>query len=78
VRPRLQLVATQRKAGAGRVVTFRVLDAGDPVAGATVKAGAKSLKTNALGVATLKQARAKAVKASASKAGYVSASLRVR
>jgi hypothetical protein len=76
--PRLQLAATSKKAGAGRVVTFRVVDAGDPVAGATVKAGSKSLKTNAAGTATLKQSRAAALKATASRAGYVSASLSVR
>jgi hypothetical protein len=78
VRPRLQLVATSKKSGAGRVITFRVLDAGDPVGGATVKVGGRSFKTRATGVATLRQASAKAVSASASKAGYVSASLKVR
>jgi hypothetical protein len=78
VRPKLQLQASSRKAGKGRVVTFRVLDAGDPVAGATVKAGGRSLKTAANGTATLRQARAAAVKATAAKAGYVSASLSVR
>ena len=60
------------------MVTFRVLDAGDPVDGATVKAGERSLKTSATGKATLRQARSKPLKATASKAGYVSASLSVR
>jgi hypothetical protein len=76
--PRLQLTATTRKSGKGRTITFRVLDAGDPVAGATVKASGKSLKTAANGTATLKQARSATVKATGSRAGYVSASLTVR
>jgi hypothetical protein len=78
VRPKLQLKATSKKAGKGRVVTFRVRDAGDPVAGATVKAGGRTLRTAGNGTATLRQARPVAVKAAASKAGYVSASLTVR
>jgi hypothetical protein len=76
--PRLALTSSTRKAGARRTFTFRVLDAGDPVVGATVKAGGKSLKTAANGVATLKQAHAAHVKATASKVGYVSASVTVR
>ena len=76
--PRLQLVAKTAKSGAGRTVTFRVLDAGDPVAGATIKAGAKSLKTDAKGKAVLKQATAARVKARATKAGYVAATVTVR
>ena len=76
--PKLQLAATSRKAGKGRVITFRVLDAGDPVASATVKAGGRTLRTSAKGTATLKQARAARLKATASKAGYAQASLTVR
>lgn len=79
VQPKLQLTATSRKAGKGRVVTFRVVDAGDPVAGAAVKAGRRTLRTSAKGTATLKQARAVRLRATASKAGYAaSAPLVVR
>ena len=78
MQPRLQLTSSTRKAGTGRTIIFRVLDAGDPVAGATVKAGGATLKTAANGTATLTQAKSAPVKATASKAGYVSASLTVR
>lgn len=79
VQPKLQLTATSRKAGKGRVVTFRVVDAGDPVAGAAVKAGRRTLRTSAKGTATLKQPRAVRLRATASKAGYAaSAPLVVR
>ncbi len=76
--PKLQLIASSKKAGAGRAITFRVLDAGDPVAGATVKAGGKSLKTAANGQATLEQAQPARVNATASKAGYAPTSTTVR
>jgi len=72
VQPRLQLSATSRKAGKGRVVTFRVADAGDPVAAATVRAGGRTLRTSANGTATLRQATSVRVKATASKTGYAS------
>jgi hypothetical protein len=72
--PKLQLAASSRNAGKGRVITFRVLDAGDPVSGATVKAGGKTLRTSANGTATLRQAKASRLRASASKAGYAPAS----
>ena len=72
--PKLQLLASSKKAGKGRVVTFRVLDAGDPVAGAAVKAGGRTLRTAANGRAVLRQAKAARIKAIASRAGYVSAS----
>src|SRR5206468_525112 len=72
VRPRLGLTAASRKTGRGRVITFRVVDAGDPVGGATVKVGNRSLKTHATGFATFRQSRAAPVKASAAKrAGIV-------
>ena len=74
VLPKLTLVGTR----AGSSIVFRVLDAGEPVAGATVKSGGKTLRTNAKGVATLTQARAGRVKASASKAGYAAAAASVR
>ena len=72
VSPGLTLVAK-----GGRVVVLRVLDAGDPVAGATIKVGGRTLKTNARGTASVDLARG-SFKAVASKAGYVSAAARVR
>jgi hypothetical protein len=76
--PRLQLAASSRKAGSGRVITFRVLDAGDPVSGATVRAGGRTLRTAASGTAVLRQPRSARVKATASRAGYAAASVTVR
>ena len=76
--PKLSLTSATRTTGSGRTITFRVLDAGDPVAGATVKAGGKSLKTAANGQAILKLANSARVKATASKAGYAPASATVR
>jgi hypothetical protein len=79
VQPKLQLTATSRKAGKGRVVTFRVVDAGDPVAAATVRAGGRRLRTSANGTATLRQKTRARVKATASKPGYApSSALTVR
>ncbi|MGH3133210.1 MAG: carboxypeptidase-like regulatory domain-containing protein [Gaiellaceae bacterium] len=72
--PKLQLAASR----SGRTIVFRVLDAGDPVAGATVKAGGRTLRTAANGRARLARARPGRVKATASKAGYAPASLTVR
>ncbi len=71
--PKLQLTASR----SGGNVVFGVFDAGDPVAGATVKAGGKTLRTAANGRATLQQAAAR-VKATATKAGYAPASVSVR
>jgi hypothetical protein len=76
--PRLQLTAASRASGKGRTITFRVLDAGDPVAGAVVKAGGKTLRTAANGTVALEQPRPVPVKATASKAGFVAASISVR
>lgn len=78
VLPKLTLSASERGSGSRRTITFRVLDAGDPVSGATVKAGAKTLKTGAKGTATLRRARAGRIKVTASKAGYAPASATVR
>jgi len=78
VLPRLQLTSSTRKTGTGRTITFRVLDAGDPVAGATVKAGGSTLRTAANGTATLRQVKSAPVKATASRPGYASASANVR
>ena len=62
----------------GKTIVFSVLDAGDPVAGATVKAGGKTLKTAGNGSARLANAPAGRVRATASKAGYASAKSAVR
>ena len=67
--PKLSLAGAR----SGTKIVFRVTDAGDPVAGATVKAGGKSLKTAANGTATLSPAPKGRVKATASKAGYAPA-----
>jgi hypothetical protein len=72
--PKLSLTGAR----AGKNIVFRVTDAGDPVAGASVKAAGKILKTNASGRATLTQAPSGRVKASASKAGYAAATTTVR
>lgn len=69
--PRLELRGTAVTKNDQRVVTFKVTDAGDPVTGATVKAGGKSATTNAAGVATL--ALAAKTAAVASKPGYAAA-----
>ena len=72
--PKLSLAGSR----SGTSIVFRVTDAGDAVAGATVKAGGKSLKTNTGGRATLAQAPSGRVKATASKAGYAPAAASVR
>ena len=61
----------------GRVVLCTVSDAGDPVRGATVRMGGRTLTTNARGKA-LADLPAGAYRAAASKAGYTSASASVR
>jgi hypothetical protein len=72
--PKLSLAGSRK----GTTVVFRVTDAGDPVAGATVRAGGKTLKTNAAGRATLTSAARGRVKATASKAAYAPATATVR
>jgi hypothetical protein len=72
--PKLSLAGSRK----GATIAFRVTDAGDPVAGATVKAGGKTLKTNAAGRATLTKAPAGRVNATASKAAYAPAAATVR
>jgi hypothetical protein len=62
----------------GKKVVFRVLDAGDAVPGATVKAAGKTLKTAANGTATLAKAPSGKVQAAATKAGYAPAAASVR
>jgi hypothetical protein len=74
--PGLTLVRSSiaRRRGGGAVVTFRVLDAGDPVAGARVRAAGKSGATDATGTVRLVVRRGAV--ATATKAGYVGASAR--
>jgi hypothetical protein len=66
VSPKLSLAGARK----GTTITFRVTDAGDPVAGAKVKAGGKTLATSGNGTARMTKAPAGRVKASATKAGY--------
>jgi hypothetical protein len=72
--PKLELTGSR----AGKTIVFRVTDAGDPVAGAIVKAAGKTLKTAANGRATLSRAPSGRVKATASKAGYAPTNANVR
>ena len=62
----------------GKAIVFRVLDAGDPVAGATVKAGGRTLKTAANGTARLQPSATGRVRAAATKPGYAPAAATVR
>lgn len=73
--PGLTIVRTSlvRRRGSA-AVTFRVLDAGDPVAGARVRAAGRSGVTNARGTATLVVRRGGT--ATATRAGYVAGSTR--
>ena len=73
--PGLTIVRTSlvRRRGSASV-TFRVLDAGDPVAGARVRAAGRSGVTNARGTVTLTVRRGGT--ATATRAGYVAASTR--
>jgi hypothetical protein len=73
VQPKLSLTAT-----GGKILKFRVTDAGDPVAGAKVKIGGKTLTTSASGFARIDLPKGK-VSATASAPGYAaSASVTVR
>ena len=58
-------------------VTFSVLDAGDPVAGARVAAGGRSASTGANGRATIVLRRGR-TRVAASRSGYVGAALTLR
>ena len=57
---------------------FTVLDAGDPVKGATVRAAGKRGRTDAKGRVELTLESRRAVKAKATKKGYVKAERRLR
>jgi len=72
--PKLQLTASR----SANAIVFRVSDAGDPVAGANVKAGGRTLRTAVNGTATLRPAPSTRVNATTSKAGYAPASTTVR
>ncbi len=74
VLPKLQVTGKR----AGKTIVFGVTDAGEPVAAAVVKVAGRTLKTAANGRATLTNAPAGRVKASASKGGYALASTTVR
>jgi hypothetical protein len=71
------LPALTLQATGGRTLRFRVLDAGDPVAGATIAVGGRSLTTGADGRASV-DLRPGRFRATASKPGYVGAAARVR
>jgi hypothetical protein len=69
------------KRGKATSVTFTVLDAGDPVSGATVKAGGLTGTTGAAGTAKLSLfpgKLTKKIKATASRGGYVAASVTLK
>jgi hypothetical protein len=72
--PKLSLSGSR----SGTKIVFRVTDAGDAVAGATVKVGGRTLKTNASGRATLVRAPSGRVQAAASKAAYTGTTATVR
>ncbi len=78
--PGLTLRAAPRKVRKGERtdVRFTVLDAGDPVKGATVSAAGKSGRTNGKGRVELTLKSRRAVKAKATKKGYVKAERRLR
>jgi hypothetical protein len=81
VLPGLTLLASRRrvKRDDPTSVTFTVLDAGDPVRGARIRAGGKSGLTNVKGKLTLSiPGGDSAVNARASAAGYTGAALRLR
>jgi serine/threonine-protein kinase len=74
VQPALTIEASEEAGSSGgRTVTFRALDAGDPVEGATVRVGSATLTTGSDGTAELRQPTATTVTAVAEKAGYLAA-----
>jgi hypothetical protein len=72
VQPGLTLQAT-----GGQKQTFRVLDAGDPISGAQISVGGRTLTTDGMGKATTSLKKGKYT-AKASKSGYVGATASVR
>jgi hypothetical protein len=78
VLPRLQIVSKSAKAASGRrTIEVRVLDAGDPVAGAKVVVAGKSGATGAKGSVVFSAGSSAKVKAAASKPGYAPATASV-
>jgi len=82
VLPGLSLTASPQSilAAKGGTVTFQVSDAGDPIAGATISVGGKSLTTDAQGRASFvvsKGAKPAGITATASKTEYTLVSARV-
>ena len=77
--PGLTLRATPRKLRKGKetAVRFTVIDAGDAVKGAKVKAAGMSGTSNAKGSVTLTIKSGKTVKASATRSGYTRATKRL-
>jgi hypothetical protein len=80
VRPGLTLKAKPGAVRRGKDVTvrFRVLDAGDPVKGAKVRAGGDSGKTNGKGRVTLTVHAGKKAKARATAPGYTAAARKLK
>jgi hypothetical protein len=78
--PGLTLKANRGAVRRGREtdVRFTVLDAGDPVKGATVKAAGESATTNRRGRVTLSVTARKPVKAKATHSGYTAGKKRLR
>lgn len=76
----LKRTRTVRRPGGQVALTFRVDDAGDPLAGARVAVGGIAAVTGGNGVATvvLGTARPRALRATASRAGYVADTIRFR
>jgi hypothetical protein len=79
----LDHVRTVRRADGSAVVRFRVLDAGDPVAGASVRIPGSLSTTEAtagdgVAVVWLPAGRTRTVRATAAKAGYAPHSIRFR
>jgi hypothetical protein len=76
----LQRVRTVSRTAGGAAVTFRVLDAGDPVGGARVGAGGRTALTAANGLVTLvlPAQGPRNLRATAERAGYVGASIGFR
>jgi hypothetical protein len=65
------------RASGVRVTTFRVTDAGDPVAGATIRVAGRTATTSSAGVATIDLPRG-TFRATATKMNYTPASIRAR
>jgi hypothetical protein len=76
----LDHVRTARRADGSVVLSFRVLDADEPLAGARVAVGGVAVTTGSRGLATVVLAapRAGALRATATRAGYVPHSIRFR